>query len=119
MIKAIKFVSVPVRDQERALSFYTKLMGFEVLTDQPHDDTRHWIELGLPRGEKLNGWQAGVAAGRATQCVALHPHTGWCDHGPGSGDATASRWVSIPTRCAVWPANRYAPICRAFVRTST
>ena len=51
MIKAIKFASVPVRNQDRALSFYTKVLGFKVLTDQPFDDTRRWIELGLPRGE--------------------------------------------------------------------
>jgi catechol 2,3-dioxygenase-like lactoylglutathione lyase family enzyme len=51
MIKAIKFASVPVRDQNRALTFYTKTLGFKVLTDQPFDDTQRWIELGLPRGE--------------------------------------------------------------------
>jgi catechol 2,3-dioxygenase-like lactoylglutathione lyase family enzyme len=56
MIKAIKFVSIPVVDQERALSFYTGKLGFQVLTDQPHtdppqNDKRRWIELGLPGAE--------------------------------------------------------------------
>ena len=51
MIKAIKFASVPVRDQDRALDFYTKKLGFKVITDSPFDETQRWIELGLPRAE--------------------------------------------------------------------
>jgi predicted enzyme related to lactoylglutathione lyase len=45
MITHVKFVSIPVLDQDRALSFYTEMLGFRVLTDQPHDETRRWIEL--------------------------------------------------------------------------
>lgn len=48
MIKGIKFASVPVRDQDRSLEFYTKRLGFRVVTDQPFDDNQRWIELGLP-----------------------------------------------------------------------
>ena len=54
MIKAIKFASVPVRDQDQALEFYTKKLGFTVLTDQPHNGNQRWIELGLPgNGSRL------------------------------------------------------------------
>src|SRR5438105_6281927 len=45
MIKAIKCASVPVTDQDRALEFYTKKLGFKVVTDQPFNDTQRWIEL--------------------------------------------------------------------------
>ena len=48
MIKGIKFASVPVSDQDAALEFYTKRLGFRVITDQPFDDTQRWIELGIP-----------------------------------------------------------------------
>ena len=48
MIRGIKFASIPVLDQDRALEFYTKSLGFRVLTDQPFDDAQRWIELGLP-----------------------------------------------------------------------
>jgi predicted enzyme related to lactoylglutathione lyase len=48
MIKAIKFASVPVRDQDRALDFYTRALGFQVATDQPFDGTQRWIELRIP-----------------------------------------------------------------------
>lgn len=51
MIKAIKFVSIPVKDQDRALEFYTKKLGLRVLTDSPFDDQQRWIELGIPRAE--------------------------------------------------------------------
>jgi predicted enzyme related to lactoylglutathione lyase len=44
MITHIKFVGVPVRDQDRALKFYTEKLGFEVATDQPMGAQR-WIEL--------------------------------------------------------------------------
>jgi catechol 2,3-dioxygenase-like lactoylglutathione lyase family enzyme len=49
VIKAVKFVSVPVSDQQRALDFYTAVLGFRVITDQPFDDHQRWIELGVGR----------------------------------------------------------------------
>ena len=51
MIKAIKFASIPVNDQDRALKFYTEKLGFRVITDAPFDDKQRWIELGIPRAE--------------------------------------------------------------------
>jgi catechol 2,3-dioxygenase-like lactoylglutathione lyase family enzyme len=51
MIKQIKFVSVPVADQDRALGFYTEKLGFTIITDQPFDDKQRWIELRVPKAE--------------------------------------------------------------------
>jgi predicted enzyme related to lactoylglutathione lyase len=51
MIKAIKFVNIPVRNQDRALEFYTQKLGFRVMTDAPFDGKQRWIELGIPRAE--------------------------------------------------------------------
>ena len=51
MIARIKFVSIPVRDQERSLKFYTEALGFEILTDQEYGKGRRWIELKIPGGE--------------------------------------------------------------------
>jgi len=48
MIRGIKFASIPVTDQDRALAFYTEKLGFRVLTDQPFSDEQRWIELGIP-----------------------------------------------------------------------
>ena len=51
MIKNIKFVGIPVRDQDRSLEFYTKKLGFSITTDQPFNDTQRWIELRIPGAE--------------------------------------------------------------------
>ena len=45
MITHIKFVSIPTRDQDRALAFWTERVGCRLLTDQPFDDKQRWIEL--------------------------------------------------------------------------
>ena len=51
MLKAIKFASVPVSDQDRALDFYTRQLGLHVVTDSPMDGRQRWIELGIGRSE--------------------------------------------------------------------
>lgn len=51
MIRAVKFVAIPVTDQDAALAFYTEKLGFRVLTDQPFSEEQRWIELGVGRGE--------------------------------------------------------------------
>ena len=47
MIRGVKFTSIPVSDQDRALAFYTEKLGFRLLTDQPFSDEQRWIELGI------------------------------------------------------------------------
>ncbi len=51
MITQIKLVSIPVRDQNRALDFYTEKLGFTIITDQPFDAKQRWIELRIPQAE--------------------------------------------------------------------
>ena len=48
MIKGLKFASIPTRDQDAALSFWTEKMGFRVVTDQPMGPGQRWIELAIP-----------------------------------------------------------------------
>jgi len=50
MITRVKFIGIPVRDQQAQLKFYTEKLGFQVLTDQPMGPQR-WIELKIPRAE--------------------------------------------------------------------
>jgi predicted enzyme related to lactoylglutathione lyase len=54
MIKQLKFVTVRVRNQDRALAFWTELLGLRVATDQPMGEGVRWIELKIP------GAQTGV-----------------------------------------------------------
>jgi len=35
MITHVKFVSIPVKNQDKALDFYTQKLGFKVLKDEP------------------------------------------------------------------------------------
>ena len=52
VIKGVKFVSIPVRDQDRALEFYTGKLGFSIVTDQPMGPaSQRWIELGVRGAE--------------------------------------------------------------------
>ena len=47
MITHLKFASVPTRDQDAALRFWTEQVGFSVLSDQPFSDSQRWIELSI------------------------------------------------------------------------
>lgn len=43
-ISGVRTISIPVSDQAAALSFYTDVLGFELLRDMPTPSGR-WIEL--------------------------------------------------------------------------
>jgi catechol 2,3-dioxygenase-like lactoylglutathione lyase family enzyme len=45
MVTNVKFVSIPTRDQDRALAFWTEKVGLKLVTDQPMSATQRWIEL--------------------------------------------------------------------------
>ena len=51
MIKRIKFLGIPVKDQDRALRFYTEKLGFRILIDQQFSEKQRWIELSIPGAE--------------------------------------------------------------------
>jgi catechol 2,3-dioxygenase-like lactoylglutathione lyase family enzyme len=44
-ITGIRTVSIPVEDQDTALTFYTDVLGFTQLRDQPTPGGGRWIEL--------------------------------------------------------------------------
>ena len=45
VITHVKFVSIPTRDQDKALAFFTEKLGFKVATNQPFNDKQRWIEM--------------------------------------------------------------------------
>ena len=51
MIRRLKFVSIPVRDQDRALDFYVNKLGFILVTDQPMGPGMRWIEIRPSKGD--------------------------------------------------------------------
>ncbi|HEX3662174.1 MAG TPA: VOC family protein [Acidobacteriaceae bacterium] len=91
MIRGIKFVGVPVRDQNAALQFWTEAVGMQVVTDQPFSDTQRWIELKFP------GADTGIAPftppgqeGRVGQFTSI---SFWCDDVFATADALKQRGV--------------------------
>jgi predicted enzyme related to lactoylglutathione lyase len=51
MISHLKFATIPVQNQNRALDFYTEKLGFTIVADKPFDGTQRWIELRIPQAE--------------------------------------------------------------------
>jgi predicted enzyme related to lactoylglutathione lyase len=51
MITQVKFVGIPVKDQQRALAFYRDILGFKVATDQAMGPGQRWIELRIGGAE--------------------------------------------------------------------
>lgn len=77
MIRGIKFVGVPVSNQDAALKFWTEAVGMKVMTDQPFNDTQRWIELKVP------GADTGIALftppGHEDRIGQFQSISFWCD----------------------------------------
>lgn len=76
MIRGVKFVSVPVRDQDQALKFWTEQVGFKVATDQVFGPQR-WIELMIPGAE--TGLVLFTMPGDEARIGSAQPLSLWCD----------------------------------------
>lgn len=46
----VRTIGVPVRDQDRALAFYTSVLGFDPSLDVPMGGGGRWIEVAPPGG---------------------------------------------------------------------
>jgi catechol 2,3-dioxygenase-like lactoylglutathione lyase family enzyme len=75
MITHVKFVSIPTRNQDAALAFYTEKLGFKLVTDQPFNDKQRWIELRIASSDTRfvlfamdNGPQPGFQFNGALAC---------------------------------------------------
>ena len=49
-VQEIHTVGIPVADQDRALAFYTAVLGFTTRLDVPIGPGRRWVMVGAPRG---------------------------------------------------------------------
>lgn len=93
MIRGIKFVNIPVKNQDEAVKFYTEKLGFRVLTDQPFDDKQRWIEIGIPGSDSClvlfntNGDKARIGSHQ--------PVTFWSDDVPATFRLLKSKGVDF------------------------
>ena len=85
----IRTVGVPVRDQDRALTFYTTVLGFDTRMDVSLAGGARWIEVAPPGAAPRSLWSSSMTASR----LASRPGSGF-----GTPDADA-----MP-RC--WPGRR-------------
>ena len=77
MIRGLKFVSIPVRNQDASLKFYTEKLGFKVGTDQVFTEKQRWIELIIPGAE--TGLALFTPEGHEDRIGDFQPLSFWCD----------------------------------------
>ena len=93
MIRGLKFVSIPVSNQDAALKFYTEKLGFKVITDQFFSDTQRWIELGIPGAE--TGLALFTPEGHESRIGDFQSMSFWCDDVFATAKALKSRGVEF------------------------
>jgi catechol 2,3-dioxygenase-like lactoylglutathione lyase family enzyme len=93
MIRGIKFVGIPVRNQDVALKFYTEKLGFKVVTDQPFNDTQRWIELLIPGAE--SGLALFTPPGQENRIGEFQSISFWCDDVFSAAKALKSKGVEF------------------------
>ena len=91
MIKGIKFVSIPVRNQDVALTFYTEAMGMKVVTDQFFTPQQRWIELMIPGAE--TGIALFTPEGHEKRIGEFQSISFWCDDVFAEADALKKKGV--------------------------
>ena len=77
MIRGIKFVGIPVHNQDAALKFYTEKLGFKVVTDQPMGPGQRWIELMIPGAD--TGLALFTPPGHEKRIGEFQSISFWCD----------------------------------------
>jgi catechol 2,3-dioxygenase-like lactoylglutathione lyase family enzyme len=101
-IRDIRTVGVPVRDQDRALTFYTTVLGFDTRMDVSMAAGVRWIEVAPPgAGTSIalvpehDGVPAGVETGiRLTTADAEADRATLLAHGVDADEVL--RWPGVP-----------------------
>jgi catechol 2,3-dioxygenase-like lactoylglutathione lyase family enzyme len=93
MIRGIKFVGVPVSDQDAALNFYTEALGFKVTTDQPFTATQRWIEVMIPGAD--TGLALFTPPGQEDRVGKFQSVSFWCDDVVSTAEALKRKGVAF------------------------
>lgn len=93
MIRGVKIASIPVRNQDASLKFYTEKLGFKVATDQPMGDGQRWIELKIPGADTLLALF--TPEGHEDRIGGFQPMTFWCDDVMATSQALKSKGVAF------------------------
>jgi len=95
MIRGIKFVGIPVRNQDAALKFYTEKLGFKVVTDQPMGPGQRWIELMIPGAD--TGLALFTPEGHEKRIGEFQSISFWCDDVFATSKILKSKGVEFET----------------------
>lgn len=112
MIAGARFTTLYVRDQQQALDFWTKKVGFELLTDAPYDNegTARWIEVKAPKSDVY--FVLHQASGEHEALVGKMSHVWFsCDDLDATYNDLTSKGVEFPEppQDAPWnPGERWA-----------
>jgi lactoylglutathione lyase len=96
MIRGIHQVVLEVEDQDRALDFWTKTMGFELAQDEPYGDER-WLEVRTP--DKSVTVVLSLRQGERPTAPETLPTSNiffYCDDLPQTYEELRSRGVEFP-----------------------
>jgi predicted enzyme related to lactoylglutathione lyase len=96
MIRGIHQVVLEVEDQDRALDFWTKTMGFELAQDAPYGDER-WLEVRTP--DKSVTVVLSLRQGERPTAPEMLPTSNiffYCDDLPKTYEELRSRGVQFP-----------------------
>lgn len=102
MINGIKFVGIPVTDQDRALAFYTEKLGFAIETDQPFNERQRWIELRIPGAD--TGITLFTPEGHENRIGAFQSISFWTKNVQQTYEELSARGVTFsgPPKTAGW-----------------
>jgi catechol 2,3-dioxygenase-like lactoylglutathione lyase family enzyme len=93
MIRGIKLVTIPVRNQDVSLKFFTEKLGFKVATDQAFDERQRWIELLIP-GSEVN-LVLFTPDGHENRIGEFQTVTFWCDDAFATAELLKSKGVEL------------------------
>src|ERR1700689_2822413 len=93
MIRGVKLVSIPVRDQDVALKFYTEKMGFKVATDQAMGPAQRCIERWIPGSDVPLA--IFTPPGHEIRIGGFQPMTFWCDDVLATATLLKSKGVAL------------------------
>lgn len=71
-VRAVQLFSIPVSDQDRARDFYVRVLGLELVEDQPMGPGRRWVRVrpvGAETAITLVTWFDSMPAGSLTGIV--------------------------------------------------
>jgi catechol 2,3-dioxygenase-like lactoylglutathione lyase family enzyme len=102
MIRGIKFVSIPVRNQDVSLKFFTEKLGCKVVTDQPFGPGQRWIELLIPGAE--TGLALFTPEGHEKRIGEFQSIAFWCDDVFATAKILKSKGVefAVEPKTEVW-----------------